>query len=113
MKNVIIVLSIVLFLFVAGICSAGDSKPVTPDDSYYTLFYDNNGKIKNAALTENGTKKNCTLVQGRENVNQEKLRTLFKEYPVVEAISVDVFKFSKHSGCIVYMGGHPVCICCP
>ena len=106
MKNVIILLSIFLFLFVAGVGNAGNGKI---EDADYILFYDKNGKVKGAKLTDAGVKKKCKLTQGKD----VDLKDIYQKHTKAEALAVDVIKFSGSPDCIIYIGGWPVCVCCP
>ena len=110
MKNVIILLSIILFLFVAGVGNAGNGKK---EAANYKLYYDNNGDILYAELTSAGISSKCELTQGPDKVNDKFLKELYKKHEIAEPLGNNAIKFSGSPDCIVYIGGWPVCVCCP
>jgi len=109
MKNVIILLSVFLFLFVAGVGHAGKSKP-TPADGDIIIYYNKMGEIVDI-MPAPGKDKKCSKIEGKENV-YKKLIELLNEGYEIEAIGKDLFKLYKNPSCIIYVGGWPICICC-
>jgi len=109
MKNVIILLSVFLFLFVAGVGFAGDSKK--PSANGDVIFnFDNKGKVVSVEI---GEKNRCHKkeVSGRDEAIEELKKLLIEGYTIVNGFD-DVVILSKNPTCYIYLGGVPICICC-
>ena len=107
MKKLIILLSIFLFLFVAGVGHAGDTnKPKAVGD--ITVNYNTNGEI--VSIKSPGKK--CPIeAEGRDAVKKKMAEKLMEGYDI-KAIGEDLFRLHKNPTCIIYLGNIPICICC-
>ena len=80
-------------------------------EAYFTLSVDKNGDIVRAELTNEGRKAGCVLKQGKE-VTPDYLAEKFIQHPNWSMTASGAIKIWGSPGCIIYIGGYPICICC-
>lgn len=109
MKNVIILLSVFLFLFIAGVGHAGKSKSPQADADII-IYYDKMGEI--VGIMPAPGKKCKKEAEGREEVYKKLIEKLKEGYEM-EVLGNDLIRLHKNPSCIIYVGGWPICYCCP
>ena len=79
--------------------------------TYFKLLVDMDGEIVGAELTEDGVEAGCKLTQGKA-VTTDFLKEKFERHPNWSTTGSGAIKLSSSPGCIIYIGGWPICICC-
>ena len=109
MKNVIILLSVFLFLFVAVVGHAGD----TNTKRKYYFVSDEQGEIVDVYYLEGDTSKKCKKeAKGAKGVMKIFNDKVKKEGYTIESITNDLIKLTKNPDCWIFIGNIPVCWCC-
>jgi hypothetical protein len=109
MRGVIVLCSIFLVFFATGIGYAESSPKINAD---FTVFYDNNGNIKFAKLTDQGRDRKCKLTQGDDFTTKFLFKKIAK-HKNIETLQNNWIKLSGSPDCIIYVDGWPICVCCP
>ena len=81
------------------------------EKAYFKLLVDLNGEVVGAELTQEGKDAGCVLTQGRE-VTPDFLAGKFIKHQNWSTTESGAIKLSSSPGCIIYIGGWPICICC-
>ena len=109
MKNVIILLSVFLFLFVAGVGFAGESKS-SKKDTYFSFNYNELGELVSIQPAPSLT--GCEEVaRGETAVNAEIAKRLKDGYRMTVP-APHVILLHKNPTCWIQLGNLWVCWCC-